>query len=64
MTIQIAPSILSADFAALGEAIRVAEAGGVNGIDGQVSAALGAAAALGRPTVLWCGDLPLLHDVS
>ena len=29
-----------------------------------MSAALGAAAALGRPTVLWCGDLALLHDVS
>lgn len=30
MTVQIAPSILSADFAALGEAIRVAEAGGAD----------------------------------
>jgi len=37
---------------------------GVNGIDGMVSSALGAAAILGRPTVLWCGDLALLHDVS
>jgi 2-succinyl-5-enolpyruvyl-6-hydroxy-3-cyclohexene-1-carboxylate synthase len=37
---------------------------GVNGIDGQVSAALGAAAGLHRPTVLWCGDLTLLHDLS
>jgi 2-succinyl-5-enolpyruvyl-6-hydroxy-3-cyclohexene-1-carboxylate synthase len=37
---------------------------GVNGIDGQVSAALGAAAGLRRPTVLWCGDLTFLHDLS
>jgi len=37
---------------------------GVNGIDGQVSAALGAAAGSRRPTALWCGDLTLLHDVS
>ena len=37
---------------------------GVNGIDGQVSSALGAATAHGRPTVLWCGDLTALHDVS
>lgn len=46
------------------DALQVLANRGVNGIDGQVSAALGAAAGSQRPTVLWCGDLTLLHDVS
>jgi 2-succinyl-5-enolpyruvyl-6-hydroxy-3-cyclohexene-1-carboxylate synthase len=37
---------------------------GANGIDGLISAGIGAAAASGRPTTIVTGDLGLLHDVG
>jgi 2-succinyl-5-enolpyruvyl-6-hydroxy-3-cyclohexene-1-carboxylate synthase len=45
-------------------ALRVLVNRGVNGIDGLVSCALGAAVGLGKPTVLYCGDLAFLHDLG
>jgi 2-succinyl-5-enolpyruvyl-6-hydroxy-3-cyclohexene-1-carboxylate synthase len=44
-------------------AIRTLASRGANGIDGVVSAALGAAST-GAPTVLVIGDVALLHDLS
>ncbi|HSK50785.1 MAG TPA: 2-succinyl-5-enolpyruvyl-6-hydroxy-3-cyclohexene-1-carboxylic-acid synthase [Solirubrobacterales bacterium] len=37
---------------------------GANGIDGQLSSGIGAAAASGRPTTIVTGDLGLLHDIG
>ncbi|HSO07993.1 MAG TPA: thiamine pyrophosphate-dependent enzyme, partial [Pelomicrobium sp.] len=44
--------------------LRVLVNRGVNGIDGLMSCALGAAVGSGKPTVLYCGDLAFLHDLG
>jgi 2-succinyl-5-enolpyruvyl-6-hydroxy-3-cyclohexene-1-carboxylate synthase len=43
---------------------RVLTARGAAGIDGTISAALGAARATGAPTALLTGDLAFLHDLN
>jgi 2-succinyl-5-enolpyruvyl-6-hydroxy-3-cyclohexene-1-carboxylate synthase len=50
-------------FASPREAIRVLANRGLNGIDGTISTALGAAMS-GSPTALLIGDVAALHDVS
>ena len=43
---------------------RVLSSRGLNGIDGTLSTALGAAASTGRPTCALVGDVTVLHDVG
>jgi 2-succinyl-5-enolpyruvyl-6-hydroxy-3-cyclohexene-1-carboxylate synthase len=47
-----------------GTSVRFLSNRGANGIDGLVSAGIGAAAASGRPTWIVTGDLGLFHDMN
>ncbi len=48
----------------LSKALRVFANRGLSGIDGTIAGAVGVAAATGRPTLLWIGDLAFLHDLN
>ncbi len=59
------PIRMAATFAsARGACVPVAASRGLSGIDGQVAAAAGFAAGVGRPVTALLGDLTLLHDLN
>lgn len=60
----LAPRHLDAYCAAQARGLVIASQRGVNGIDGVVSGALGAAACFEGPTTLLCGDVTFLHDLG
>lgn len=60
----LAPRHLDASCPAQASGLLVTSQRGVNGIDGIVSGALGAAACFAGPATMLCGDITFLHDLG